>query len=842
MKLLSTYLICLFLLFFIEIPAKNLFFIVDNFPPDSSKVIDTTISKSAIKSTINYFARDSIPIDLKNNTLTLYGDAWVTYDKIRLDAAIIKIDWRKQLLYADGILDKKTNKYIGEPKMTDHGQEYRSHAIIYNFKTRRAKISGLITKEGEGFIHGESVKKDSQDNVYASHAKYTTCDLDKPHFYIYSSKVEILKDKIISGPAYMVVEGIPIPIAVPFGFFPKKNTRSSGIILPVYGESNGRGFFLKGIGYYFGVNDYFDLMLKGDIYSRGSWLFSVGSNYSKRYRYSGNLNIVYAHNKFGDPETPDYSMSKDFSITWSHVQDPKAHPTSSFSANVNAGSQNSYRNTSYNFDQSLQNTLSSAVSWSKRFPGSPFSMTASLTHSQNLSNKTISLSAPNYSLNMARIFPFKNEKKVLKHKWYEDIGLSYTLNFRNTINTTDSMFLKKETWNQWKYAFKQDIPISTSFRVLKYFTLTPSLNYTGRTYFSRELRTYKDDSVIHQEERGAYHLNDFNASGSLSTRIYGMYKINRLKIIAIRHVMSPSLSFVYKPDFATSPFNYYREVQVDTSGKMQSYTPYQAGMFSYPSSGKQGNIVFNLQNNLEAKLKPKTDTGTVEPRKVTLLESFGMSVAYNTFADSMKLSNINFDMRSSLFQNKLGIQLTAILDPYVINADSHVVDRLAISDGYGLGHLTNVNITLDFSIDSKTGKKEKDAKDKKTVPKYPGEEMYVDFDVPWNMSFYYTLSYANYSHVGNKVINKSQIIQTLNFNGNITVTPKWKLDFRSGFDIESKKFSATSINVHRDLHCWQMSFTWIPFGYWRSYMFTLNVKSSVLKDLKIDKKREFFDY
>lgn len=842
MKLLSTYLLCSFLLVFTEIRANSLFLTVDNFPPDTLKTIDTTISKSAISSTINYSARDSIPIDMKNNVLTLYGEAWITYEKMRLEAAVIKIDWRNQLLYADGILDTKTNKIIGEPKLIDNGQEYRSHSMVYNFKTRRAKISGLITKEGEGFIHGESVKKDSQDNIYAARAKYTTCDLDHPHFYIYSSKVEILKNKIISGPAYMVIEDVPIPLAVPFGFFPKKNTRSSGIILPTYGESAGRGFFLKGLGYYFGLSDYFDLMLKGDIYSRGSWLVSAGSNYAKRYRYRGNLNIVYGYNKFGDPETPEYSLSKDFNITWSHTQDPKAHPNSNFSANVNAGSQNSYRNTTYNFDQNLQNTLSSSISWSRRFQGTPFSMTAGITHSQNLSNKTINLNAPNFSLNMSKIFPFKSKKNVLKKKWYDDIGFSYALNFKNTINTTDSMFLKKETWNQWKYGFKHEIPVSTSFRVLRFFTFTPSFNYTGRTYFDRDVRVYENDSVIHNTEKGVYMLNEFNASGSLGTRIYGMFKINRMGILAVRHVMVPNLSFVYRPDFGTNPFDYYREVQVDSAGKMETYPLYKNGIFDYPVSGKQGNIVFNLQNNLEAKIKPKSDTGDVQPRKVTLLDNFGLGASYNTFADSMKLSTIHMEARSSLFQNKFGIQLTGTLDPYFVDADSHLVDHFSVTENGKLGRLTNMNITFDFSLNSKElGKKKKPADEKKT-PKYPGEEMYVDFDMPWNISVNYTLSYVNFSRISNKVIDKPDIIQTLNFSGNISITPKWKLDFRSGFDIENKKFSATSINIHRDLHCWQMSFTWIPFGYWRSYMFTLNVKSSVLKDLKIDKKREFYDY
>ena len=840
MRLIRISLTCLFLLFFIESNANGVFFIVDKFPPDTLKPVDTTISKSAITSTINYFARDSIPVDLQNNTITLYGEAWVTYEKIKLEAAVIKIDWKNELLYAEGIYDSK-NKYIGAPKFIDNGQEYKAKKMVYNFMSRKGKLYELITKEGEGYIHGQVVKKDSQNNIYASKAKYTTCELEHPHYYISASKVEILQDKIISGPAYMVMEDVPIPLAVPFGFFPKKDTRSSGIILPVYGESNGRGFFLKGLGYYLGLNDYMDLTLKGDIYSHGSWLFNVGSNYAKRYKYSGNFNVIYAHNKYGDPETPEYALSKDFSVNWSHVQDPKSHPNSSFSANVNAGSQNSFRHNSYNFDQNLQNTLSSSISWSKRFPGSPFSMTASLTHSQNLSNKTINLNFPNYSFNVARINPFRKKDRVGTKKWYDDIGLSYALNFRNTINTYDSLFLKKDTWNQWKYGFKHDLPVSTSFKFLKHFTFTPSFRYAGWTYFSRITKRY-EDTIIQHEEKGVYQLSEYDVSGQLTTRIYGMFNINRFKIIAIRHVMSPSLSFVYKPDFSNPPYDYYREVQIDSTGKTIKYSLYTDGIFQYPGIGRQGNIVFNLQNNLESKLKPKIDTGDAPPRKITLLESFGIGASYNIFADSMKLSLIRFDARTSLFKNKLGVQFSGTLDPYYITADSQLVNKFEIQETGGLGRITNMNISFDFSLNSPQKKDKKKDAGKPEPPPFAEDIYYVNFDVPWNVSFSYMLSYVNFGRIGNKVVNKSSIIQTISFSGNFNIAKKWKLDFRSGFDMETKKLSATSININRDLHCWQMSFTWIPFGYWQSYMFTLNVKSSVLKDLKIDKKRDYYDY
>lgn len=817
--------------------------------PDSlsneKNIGDSLISKDAIKSVINYSANDSFPIYMENNIMTLYKNAVITYEDIKVEAGIIKIDWNKNLIYAYGYYDS-LEKYQEAPVFTESGKAYKAKKIIYNFKSKKAKIFSLYTEEDQSYIHGKEVKKDENNVLCIKNAKYTTCNLEHPHFYIAATKIKILENQIITGPAYFVIEDIPLPIGIPFGFFPKKQTRSSGIILPSYGESNNRGFYLRGLGYYFGINDYFDLLLKGDIYSRGSWMMDLSSNYSKRYNYRGNFGIKYGYNKYGDPDASDFRLDKDFSVRWTHRQDPKARPNSNFSANVNAGSQNSFRNNSMNANEILQNNLSSNVTYSKTFAGTPFSMNASASHSQNLSNNTVSLTAPNLSLNMKRIFPFRG-KGVKKNKWYNDIGLSYNMDFRNNINTIDSILFTEATWREWQNGIKHNIPFSTSFKILKYFSISPSVNYTGRTYFEKIHKTYYSahdsavaDTVITKTLHGVYHLHDVSVSGNISTRIYGMYNINKFGLIAIRHLVSPNVSFSYHPDFSNPDWGYYQEVQTDTTGNnFEKYNAFQGAIFGSPSPYKQGNLNFRIQNNFEAKIKTKTDTATKEnTKKIKLLDNLNFSGYYNFLADSMKLSDIRFNGRTSLFKNKISIQFSGTIDPYHITKDSFRIDKLAIFNGFKAGRLTRGNISVNARINSP---KNKDNSEQIGFNGMPYGN-YVDFDIPWNISFNYSLNYSNYRVSSGKVTNAPEINQTLTFSGNLSLTKKWKINFRSGYDLELNKFSFTSFDIYRDLHCWEMSFSWIPFGYRQSYMFKINVKSAILKDLKFDKKKYYYDY
>ena len=754
----------------------------------------------------------------------LYGKAEVTYGDIKLKAAIIKIDWKNSLLYAEGTYDSN-HKYIDAPVYTEKDQPYNAKRMIYNFKTKKGKLFDLITQEGESYIHGSILKKDSQDVVYVKNAKYTTCSDTEPHFYIAASKIEIMPKQIISGPAYMVIEGVPMPLAIPFGFFPSKNKRSSGIILPAYGESMDRGFFLKGGGYYFGLSDHFDLLVKGDIYSHGSWLANVSSNYAKRYKYSGNLSVNYAINKFGDPETPEYSVSKDFSITWVHTRDPKARPNSSFSANVNAGTQNSFRNNSVNPDQILSNNLQSGISYAKQFAGTPFSLSVILRHTQNLSQKTISITLPNFSFNMAKIYLFRGHSAIEKKRWYSDIGLSYTMNFSNRIDTYDTLFLKPQTWNTWQNGFSHSIPLNTSFTLFKYLNVSPQISYNGYTYFKRTTRRWENDTLVSTDESGVYQLNQYSASTRLGTKIYGMYKINSMGIIAVRHLVTPSVSFSYSPDFSDPKYGYYYTVQADTLGTKKMFSHFEKGILGSPGSGRQGNMSFDLQNNLEAKVRDKKDTTGTGTRKVKIIDNFDINCGYNFLADSMNLSTIRYSGNTTLFRDKLSVQFSGVLDPYLLNPYGVRVNQFLINKYNGAFRLTNFNLTFSTSFNSLKSKKREVDKDAEYEP----------FDMPWNLSLSYTYDY-------NKPGFTVTTTQSVEVSGYLNLTKKWRITFRSGYDVVNKQATFTSLDVHRDLHCWEMSFSCIPFGTLQSYSFRINVKSSVLRDLKIDKKKAYYDY
>jgi hypothetical protein len=684
----------------------------------------------------------------------------------------------------------------------------------------------LITKDGDSYIHGSILKKDSQDVVYVRNAKYTTCSDTAPHFYIAASKIEIMEKQIITGPAYMVIEGVPIPLAIPFGFFPSKNKRSSGIILPSYGEAYDRGFFLMGGGYYLGLSDHFDLLVKGDIFSRGSWLLNANSNYGKRYKYRGNLNIIYAINKYGDPETPDYRISKDFSISWIHSRDAKARPNSSFSANVNAGTQNTFRNNSQNADEILNNTLQSGISYSKVFVGSPFSLSAGLRHTQNLSQKTISLTLPDLSFNMGRIYLFRGRHKAIqKKRWYTDIGLQYGMNFSNRLDTYDTLIFKRETWNELKNGFRHSIPLSTSFTLFKYLNISPQISYGGYTYFKRTVKTWENNEIVSKDESGVYHLSEYSASTRLGTKLYGMYKINKWGLIAIRHMMTPSVSFSYRPDFSEQQYGYYSNVQYDTLGHFRKYSYYDGYIMGAPGSGRQGNMSFGLQNNLEAKVRDNKDSTGTGTRKIKLLDNFDVNGSYNFLADSMNLSTIRYSGYTTLFRDKLSVQFSGILDPYLLNPYGVRVNQFLYKKTNGVFRQTNFSLSLSTSFNSpKESKKVED----------PNAE-YDPFSMPWNLSLSYTYQY-------NKPAFIESTTQSVEISGYLNVTKKWRLNFRTGYDITNKDVTFTSIDVQRDLHCWEMSFSCIPLGSRQSYMFKINVKSSVLKDLKLDKKKAFYDY
>ncbi len=784
---------------------------------------DTLASDNSLEEQVVSYAEDSIDYDLINKKIHLYHNAKVTYGGIVLTAAYIELDSDKNTVYATWLKDSVGQVY-GLPVFQENGKSFTADAITYNFKSKKGIIKEVVTKEGEGYILGEKVKKQDNDAIHTHSGRYTTCDAEEPHFAIRAKKIKTIPgEKIITGPANLEIASIPTPLFIPFGFFPNQQKQSSGIIFPIYGESANKGFFLRNGGYYFAINDYMDLSLRGDIYTKGSWKIDAFSNYKKRYKYSGNFSVSYASQKSGNRDLNNFTDIRDFFVNWKHNQDSKANPNSRFSANVNAGSSSYHQNNSFNSNDYLKNTYSSNVSYSKTWKTS--NLSANLRHSQNTLNKTVNLSLPelNYSIN--RFQPFKELNQSSKLKWYDNISVSYSVNAKNEISAIDSLLFNRESLQNFSNGLRHSIPVSASFKALKHITVSPRFNYTERWYFNHINKSWNGEELNTDTLKGFKRAYNYNFSTSLNTKLYGMIQIKKGPIRAIRHVATPSISFNYTPDFSHDRFGFYQEVQSDSLGNTESYSIFQNGIYGSPGKAKSGNISFNLANLLEAKVPTKNDSLN-SLKKVKILESFGVSTAYNIFADSMNLSYITLSGRTKLF-NTLNLTFGASYDPYSLNEDGQRINQFYFSEHFKPGRLTAANSTVSFSLRSLAKKEE-------SVDYSPYWD-YVNFDIPWNINVDYTFRYTRPNF-------EKTITQSLGFNGNIKLTDKWKIGFRSGYDFIEKNLTHTSLDVYRDLHCWEMLFKWIPFGYHQSYNFTIRVKASTLQDLKWEKKKDWYDY
>ena len=797
----------------------------------SSSIDSIQIQNNFFDDEIKQYAEDSIRLSLDGKKAFLYGKARIEYQNTNISASYIEIDRNKNTIYASFTTDSLGQK-IGIPIFNEEAGSFKAEEMTYNFRTKKCRIKKITTKEGEGYILGKTVKKVDDNIFYLNKGDYTTCDAERPHFSIRANKIKIIAGKkIITGPAYLTFFRIPTPLIFPFGYFPNSDKRSSGLIIPSYGESTNMGFFLKDGGYYFTLSNKLDLSLKSDIYTQGSWNLKSLLRYNNRYQYNGSLNLNYGNIKNSYLGFPDYSEKKDFHIKWSHKQDKKANPSLTFSANVEAGSSTYHRNNSYNDNDYLKNSMSSNINLSKSFSdGFLNNLNLSIRHSQNISTNNISLTLPDISLNSKRVYPFKLIGSQIKAQWYDKISIKYSMNTKNTISTSDSLLFTRNSLTKFKNGMKHNIPISTSIKILNHFNLTPSFNFTERWYLNQIKKSWNPNDTIlevdtiHKFTRG----HDYNFSTGLNTKIYGLVEFKKSKVSGIRHVISPSLSFTYSPDLSDEEYGYYKTVQINETGATQPYSIMSNGIYGKPSDRESGNINFNIGNILEMKIRNKKDT--IESfKKIKLIESLGISSSYNIFSDSLNLSNIRLNARTRLL-NIFDITFSSEYDPYVTNTDrTNRINQFELYKNKRIARLKSFRTSIGLSINEKSLYSKKDENNKEKEDNH-------FYKIPWNLS-------ANYSLIYNKGYNISAFsdtTQSLTFSGNLKITRNWKIGFRSGYDFDEKELTYSSINIYRDLHCWEMLFNWIPLGFHQSYTLTIRVKAASLRDLKYEKRKDWY--
>lgn len=842
-----------------------------------SLLVDTTVVDSAerpmIEAPIIYNASDSIIVSLDGQKVYLYNNAKVTYQQIELTAYYIELNLETKEIYAEGTTDS-TGTLTQKPIFKQGVEEYESETMRYNFDTEKAFITKVVTEQGEGFILSDRTKKIGKETFITEKAKYTTCDAEHPHFYMHLSKAKVISNKkIVTGPAYMVLEDFPIYFPIlPFGYFPNSPTYSSGILIPTYGEEQNRGFFLREGGYYWAAGEYFDLAVKGDIYSKGSWGANLHTNYKVRYRFGGSFDFKYILNKFGEQGQDTYKRSPQFQIAWTHSQDPKANPNRTFSASVNFSTSGYDKQNSYVGQMGGNNYLttqkSSSISYTRKFENTPFNMSVNLRHSQNSIDTTLTLSLPEMTFSMAKIYPLRKKNRVGPLKFYEKFGINYTGNIRNTISAKEYEILKKKFPDEWKNGIKHNIPISfPSFNLFKYVNFSPSISYNEKWYFKKYDYTYYEDQTFVNESGRESHVKkdtitglsrvyDYGYSISTSTNIYGMFipKNPNSKIKGIRHKITPSASFSYTPDFGDPRFGYWQKVQVDPEGNFGYYDINDGGVYGgSPSRGASGSISMAINNNLEMKVldtKDTTKTDTEQKfKKVKLIDNLSFSSSYNLIADSLNMAPVNVRARTTVAG--VSINMGAVLDPYEINDNYQKIHQYVWNTRNGiqkLGRLTRANLSFGMNFNSKENKKgqqnkpeqgeagmEDEEEETKILPEIYSN--YVDFNIPWNFGFDYSFSYSG----PNGSAPKGRVTQTIGIRGDLSLTAKWKVSMNTNFDINAGQFSYTTFNVNRDLHCWQMAFSFVPFGYAKSYSFIINAKASMLKDLKVQKNQSFYD-
>lgn len=842
--------------------------------PDSLAVTDSLAAVDTVRGMLDMpafsTAVDSVIEDFSSGRKMIYyyGDVSVTYGDMVLKAEYMEYDLDHQVVYAAGVADT-AGVITGKPEMTQGGKTYAMDNVFYNFKTSKARIKNMVTQEEDGILRGDNLNMMPDRSVNISGGKYSVCDLEHPHFYLRMTKAKIEtepKQKTVFGPAYLVLGDVPLyPLMLPFGFVPKRPERASGLLFPSFGEEASRGLFMKDGGFYIVLGDYFDVALTGSLYSKGSWSANMSTRYKLRYKFSGNLDISYSNDQTGERGSTDFFQTRNFSVKWSHAQDPKARPGTSFRASVNFSSPSNNQYNYQNINDALQNQVSSSISYSKTW--SALSISVNALHSQNSRDSSYAITLPNITLNVNRFYPFRRKNRVGSEKWYEQFALSYSTTLQNKINFKASEVRDPDFWDKMQTGMTHNFSIGLpTFTILKYFTLSPSVSYGMNWFFSSQNQYYNPETDKVEttrtglfEDFGATH--DFSASASLSTRLYGMFNFKRGKLRAVRHMVSPSLSVSYAPEMGTALNGYrvYNYTDVHGVPHTLEYNKWSGGLYSPPSPGETASLSFQIGNNLEAKVEDRKDTTGTGLKKIKLIDNLNLSGSYNFLADSMKLSNINVSMTTNVLE-KVSISAGMTLDPYAVNNEGRRYNRYNVTavPGFRLVRLTNANISLGFSLSGEGKGKGNDGSSvtgggggggvKMTgeSPAYtrvyyhpvtgeyiPGGWIYyLNPEVPWSVSFNYSYNFSrSYQSSNGQLIVRNNHTQTLNINGQVRITKALNLNLTTGFDITQLRLTTTQVSATYDLHCFQISFSWVPVGQWKQWSFRINAKAAALADL-----------
>lgn len=864
-----------------------------------NKVVDDSIRldslnrkrSGGIEAPIEYTANDSLVYDARTQTAHLFGSSNVKYQNMDLASDKIYMSLDSSLVHATGTRDSSVKDGVKNKPVFTMGQDkYETDTIAFNFKTKKAYIDNVYTEQEDGFLRGERSKRDSTGVIYLEHGRYTTCDEEHPDFYIALSRARVRPGKdVVFGPAYLVVADVPLPLAIPYGFFPFTKHYSSGFIMPSYGDEQARGFYLKDIGYYFALSDKWDLKLLGEIYTRGSWGFSAASNYRKRYRYNGSFLFSYQDTKTGDKGLPDYARQESFKIQWSHRQDSKANPYSSLAASVNFATSSYERNnlnSLYNPQTLTQSTRTSSVSWSTTFSSIGLTLSATANLSQNMRDSTLAVTLPDLNIAVSRFYPFKRKHAVGNERWYEKISMSYTGQIGNSINTKEDKFFKSNLIKEWRNGWNHEIPISGNFTLFNYLNVSPSFRFTDRMQSAKVERSWDAAKQVEVADTtyGFHNIYNWNFSMGMSTKLYGFWTPSRKifgdKIQAIRHVLTPQVTFSYAPDFGASRYGYwktYQKTDADGNVSLVEYSPYSTGMFSVPGRGKTGSISFSLGNNLEMKVKSDKDSTGV--KRISLIDDLAINMSYNMAAKTRPWSDLGMNIRLKWWKNYT-FNMNAVFATYAYELDDQGKPYVGTHTEWGKGRFgrfqgmsQNISYTLtpeklsklfggggsreddkrragngddegvdtdiESNVDEVMERGKHNARKEKSKAS-TDEDGYMAFSMPWSLTFGYGVTMRESNDINKfnykKMRYPYKFSQTLNVSGNIRISDGWNISFSSGYDFESHEISMTTASLQRDLHCFNMSCEVVLAPY-TSYNFTFRCNAATLTDaLKYDKR------